>query len=452
MSNSLYTPQQDQFIISNVNSLTFKKIGLKLGKTRHQVRGRYLQLVKKGPQLSPCSSEHQSNSTAGRPEITIECTEGAQVVTTNSGTIRTKDDLLKVAKVDLNVWEVEKFVVNKWDSIATVKSERVNHTTTKKTMAATELWQVKVWLRRKTQVPLVEVKSELLGELAKYAAKMPKFVTSKPAVRSGDRHMLEVSIFDLHFGKLAWAPETDEDYDYKIASDRFRYAIDSMIKHCSPYAIESILFPIGNDFFHFDTTMGTTTMGTRMDTDSRWKKLFVKGNLLLREGIDKLSRIAPVQVIVVPGNHDTQMMFCAGEVLSAFYHKSNTVHVDNSPKSRKYHRYGVNLLGFTHGDKEKHRDLPLIMAQEMPDAWAATNGGSREWHLGHLHRRSESFYKASQDDHGVNVRVIPSLSGTDAWHYEQGYVANKKAAECYLWHPKNGYTGHFSAGIYDQKK
>jgi hypothetical protein len=45
----------------------------------------------------------------------------------------------------------------------------------------------------------------------------------------------------------------------------------------------------------------------------------------------------------------------------------------------------------------------------------------------------------------VRVRVLPSLSGTDAWHYRKGYVGSMRAAEAYLWSYDDGYAGHFSA-------
>ena len=43
---------------------------------------------------------------------------------------------------------------------------------------------------------------------------------------------------------------------------------------------------------------------------------------------------------------------------------------------------------------------------------------------------------------GVTVSVLPSLSGTDSWHYKKGYVKNNRAAEAYLWHHDDGYAGH----------
>ena len=64
--------------------------------------------------------------------------------------------------------------------------------------------------------------------------------------------MLEVNIFDLHFGKLCWNGETGEDYDTKIASKRFHNAIDDIVGKAIFHDVDKIVFPVGNDFFNSD--------------------------------------------------------------------------------------------------------------------------------------------------------------------------------------------------------
>ena len=59
-------------------------------------------------------------------------------------------------------------------------------------------------------------------------------------------------------------------------------------------------------------------MGTRQDADSRFSRIFRDGRKLLVEAIEYLKTIAPVDVLVVVGNHDSNSMFhlptrgCAG--------------------------------------------------------------------------------------------------------------------------------------------
>ncbi len=102
-------------------------------------------------------------------------------------------------------------------------------------------------------------------------------------------------------------------------------------------------------------------------------------------------------------------------------------------------------MGFTHGSDEKHADLPTIMAGEVPRHWADTT--HREWHLGHLHKRKETRFNAGDTYGAVTVRVLPSMTGTDAWHYQKGYVKGCRAAEAYLWSYTEGYKAHFSNNV-----
>jgi hypothetical protein len=77
-------------------------------------------------------------------------------------------------------------------------------------------------------------------------------------------------------------------------------------------------------------------------------------------------QVAPVDVLIVPGNHDRERMFYAGAALECWYHGSPNVLVDNGAQLRKYYSLGKNLIGFTHGSEEKFTMLPGIMAHEVP--------------------------------------------------------------------------------------
>jgi hypothetical protein len=144
---------------------------------------------------------------------------------------------------------------------------------------------------------------------------------------------------------------------------------------------------------------------------------------------------------VIPGNHDRERMFYLGDSVEGWLHRTAGVKVDNAPSLRKYYAYGPALLGFSHGCFEKHADMPSIMAHEVPDLWAKAS--YREIHLGHFHLRRQTRFTAT-DTHGSTVvRILPSLSGTDAFHHSHAYRA-PRASEAYLWGKDTGYAGHFS--------
>jgi hypothetical protein len=141
----------------------------------------------------------------------------------------------------------------------------------------------------------------------------------------------------------------------------------------------------------------------------------------------------------VPGNHDPTISYHLAKTVEAWFRRSTAVTVDAGPKVRKYVQWGANLLGLTHGDSPKPEDLPGLMAAECREQWAAAQ--HREWLVGHQHR-SRAWVTKSTDTHkGTVVRVLRSLAGTDAWHFEQGYIS-QPAAEVYWYGRDRGYCGH----------
>lgn len=241
--------------------------------------------------------------------------------------------------------------------------------------------------------------------------------------------MLEVPIVDLHLAKLAWEPETGENYDSKIAELRFMDVIYDVVERAKGIEFEQIIFPIGNDFFNYDDAEGGTRKGTKQDNDSRWQKMYLKGNELLIRAIDILAQLAPVKVFQIPGNHDFATSFYAIVNIASWFRNDENVTVDTNPRTRKYVEFGKCLIGFTHGDKEKRRIFGNMQI-EAPEAWGRTK--YREWHAGHLH--SEHV----KEEHGVIVRNLSSVTGTDAWHYESGYTGAIAKNQAFVWDKERG--------------
>ena len=241
-------------------------------------------------------------------------------------------------------------------------------------------------------------------------------------------HLFEISIYDLHLAKLAWNHETGwSDWDTDLTTAAFNAAIETLVERSRPYPIDRILFPIGHDFFQVDNPSNTTTAGTSVDVDSRFKKTYRVGRQLLCRAIERLAEIAPVDVVMVSGNHDRFSNFTLGDSLECWFKNHPSVTIDNRPTRRKYYRYGRVLLGLTHGDDIKHADLFSLMPVEAPAEFASTTW--REWHLGHLHKESLA------EKHGIRTRVLPSLCSADEWHSAKGFVGNMRTATSFIWHP-----------------
>jgi hypothetical protein len=251
--------------------------------------------------------------------------------------------------------------------------------------------------------------------------------------------IIEPNIFDLHLGKLSWKPETGEDYDYKIARDRFMHVTSDVYNRAKQVPVERFVYPFGSDFWHIDNKKGTTNAGTLMDYDSRMPKLFKTGYQLLIESIDAYSEIAPVDVVLVAGNHDEEISYFALEVLAAWYRNSKVVNVWDNLRQRKYVWFGNVLIGYDHGAKGFKR-LPGNMSVEAPEAWGKTR--LREWHTGHLHKLSVD------EEAGVTVRRLPSVTASDAWHDGEGFVGAICRSQAFQWSRFDGLYSTWETTIW----
>jgi hypothetical protein len=351
--------------------------------------------------------------------------EKTGMLTTRSANITTLAAALEFAKVDLNDWEVDKHEINFYEVTMGADSSGTNRPETMTNC------QVKVWLKRRKQV--VEKRKVFDEMLKSFHQSAPAWGKIHPPKKDG--LLFEVDIFDPHFGKLSWEKETEHNYDLAIAKTQYGAALDGLISRASGFDIGRILYVVGNDFFHVDNGENTTTKGTAQDCDGRWQKAFVEGRRAVVDSILKLNQIAPVDVLMVSGNHDEEKVFYLGEVLAGIFGNTKGVTVDNSPKMRKYFHWGASLIGFTHGNCEKHANLPLIMATEQPKLWAASK--FREFHIGHYHRLKTMSFLPVEEMNTIRVRTLSSLTPPDAWHKKMGYEG-LKSANGFLWDEHEG--------------
>lgn len=351
--------------------------------------------------------------------------------------VRNIDDLIEKCQIDTKNYEVSTWECSKWNVAS--KDEETGE------LGKKELYAVRAKLQRRTpDTDLNAQKEYLLNEIKKSSPINKLELDPGFFGRQVTDSVLEISIPDLHIGKFSWGKETGEDYDIKIACQRYTDAVEELLSRANLSTVDRILLPVGNDMINVDNKFGTTTMGTPQSTDSRFGKMFQAAKKLLINTIDRLSTIAPVDVVVISGNHDSVTMFTLGEVLDAWYHNSELVNVDNSPKARKYYQYGKNGLMFTHGNEEKHSELGLIFATEEPKLWAATE--FREVHLGHFHKVKRTSFVSVDEFQGFKVRILPSLSGTDSWHYSKGYNS-KKGAQAFVYHRTKGLIAEYNYNI-----
>lgn len=361
----------------------------------------------------------------------------------------TKEDLINQFGIDTNIWEIDKFKVKTSEGFR--KDRKVDwhvkggsvvqgDVTDTGKMLVVPLYHVELHLVKRKDVAKAKTAiAEMIEDAKKHSPVYDpiSYITFK----DDPAYLAEIDMFDVHFGRLTWDEESGGNYDIKIAKKVVFSALEKLLDLLSKYQVERIVLPIGNDWFNVDTEANTTTRGTPQREDTRWQKTFRAGRETMVQMIDRCSAIAPVDVLVIPGNHDLQRSFFLGEALTGWYNNNPNVSIDNRAAQRKYYQYGKNLLAFTHGSEEKLASLPAIMALEQPQLWAKTL--YREWHTGDKHHRKD-FELKTDETTGVVVRILSSLAVHDSWTFNQGYKA-VRAAQAFLWDPKEGLVSQFTA-------
>lgn len=236
----------------------------------------------------------------------------------------------------------------------------------------------------------------------------------EPREANGGDCALVLGLSDLHFGAYAWSQAAGKRWDREVCRKRLHSAIASILDHLPRgYEVGRIVLPIGSDLAHVDNAHGTTTKGTAQDMDGTPEEMVHGLWKLMHLLVAELSRFAPVDLWLMEANHDRILGHALFASLSVCFADSErvTIRRDNSSPFGPYQigAYGNTLIGFAHGDgRHTPADLSSIMAQQAREDWGRTE--HRIWLTGHRHAHSV------QEDHGVEVHVLPSLSGTDRYH------------------------------------
>lgn len=433
-------------------SFTLRQIAEQLGTTKKAVERR-LDRMKSKMSRSEKEAIKSIKSSRSNQEQTdelinfIEENNQATVTKTCKKPVKTIEDAIRECEIDTSVWFVKSWRANAWTTTMKLKKQMrcegcdsliCEHSKTVESPTQIQNYGVELKLERIIPKHKEEALKIIYDKMAKHS---PNYKPTIKLHKNGERYLTVMGLFDAHFGKLAWEAEVGNNYDLKIADTVYRNAVNDALDDVKGKNIDSFVLPIGNDFYHVDNTKGTTTSGTQLDQDSRFAKIIATGELAVIWAIEELLKVAPVKVIWIPGNHDFQCSYHLTRTVAAWFRNCGQVTVDCSPQTRKYVRFGTNLLGFTHGDSEKKINLVNLMPNERPNDFAETT--CREWLTGHLHQSSHYMTQPTRTQDAMVIRVLPSIAGTDFWHYRNSFINLNRSAEIYLYGENRGYAGHF---------
>ena len=265
-------------------------------------------------------------------------------------------------------------------------------------------------------------------------------LTFNPVEYAEERNLaLVLCMFDIHFGRITHSHYSNSELDYNLLLEDLTKVTQELIGRLPHKQIEKIYLPIGNDFFNVDTSILTTTKGTPQDNTFDLHSVFDVGLYFMTQTIQMLSHIAPVEVIIVPGNHDrTTSMYMAVALDYIFQNYTNVV-VDSRPVQRKYVQYGNNGLGFDHGEL-KMDQYARLFPYEAKKIFSETE--HHEVLLGHYHheRGSKPVIKTDfiLESDGVVVRHLGAMTKQDRYTYASGYQVAKRRAYAIMYHKDKG--------------
>lgn len=273
--------------------------------------------------------------------------------------------------------------------------------------------------------------SDTLESIKRLAPKFPTIKHSKPK----DGHCLVINATDLHFG--GWGLENAKSAVLNATSDA--------ISRSAPYPLERIIFVIGSDCLHTDTEHYTTSKGTPVETDgSTWAQAFKAAQEAYTQCLATLLPLAPVHVVHVSGNHDNLMSYALAQVIEATFSRAKGMTFDVTDHPRKYIRFHDNLLCFTHGDKVKDNDLPMIVSHEAAKDWGQTR--HRYVYMGHIHHNKQIKYQSIKEHPGIVLQWLRSPKPTDNWHRDRGFLG-ARGMTSFIHSPNQGQVASLSINL-----
>tara|TARA_R100001463_G_scaffold5551_2_gene18763 strand:+ start:980 stop:2161 length:1182 start_codon:yes stop_codon:yes gene_type:complete len=235
-----------------------------------------------------------------------------------------------------------------------------------------------------------------------------------------------LSLQDIHFGKEG--NETiDKDFEETVK--------DLIERATNSHHLEKLYYVIGGDLINMDTWSGTTTSGTPLDNCMTATEAYVQAFDAIQWSINYLKQFCDkLQVVYIPGNHDRLSSFHLAHGLSKCFDDKNIMW-DVVYLERKVYVYEDNFFAFEHGDVNTKNSL-LIYSMEYPKQWGKTL--HRTLYTGHYHHKKKIQYITEHENTGFMLKILPSLSRTDYYHYHNKFVGSRRSGVLSLHSPTKG--------------
>lgn len=349
--------------------------------------------------------------------------EAQKIVEYNKEIFGDKNKLLDYLGYDHNVWEFQYITTSTW----------MQHT---KEQTTKQLYAVKFKVKSiiKENITLNEALEVAINEFKEKIPKYTKKELKEKKLELDENKLLECPPVELHLGELSHQIDTGENYDIKIAQDRFNKIIDAIIERNKYEKCSTLLFSVGGDFFNSDNNFDTTNRGTQQYNDTRWRKLYLVGLKLMKNALIRLSNeFNRIDVQLVSGNHDLTTSFYLYIALAQAFTNSDKITFKEDYKEVQCYKFNDCMIVTTHGDRNVKRTMQSVV-NEFADIYGRTK--YRELHMGHLHSTQEL-----KEEIGIIPRRISSPKGIGNWEYNERFGNTIEKHEIFIWEKGVGLTG-----------
>lgn len=312
---------------------------------------------------------------------------------------KTPEEIIKLLKIDTTQWKLSSY----WNK------QMGDH------------WRVSAMISKLKDKDVDNVAELLKGFKPKKYKPVKRLETPGKLKTAG-----VLSLQDIHFGK-----EGNETIDVD-----FEETVRDLVQRATQsHHLEKLYYVIGGDVINMDTWSGTTTSGTPLDNCMTATEAYMQAFDALQWSINYLKQFCDeLQVIYIPGNHDRLSSFHLAHGLSKCYDDPNILW-DVVYEERKVFVYYDNFFAFEHGDVNTKNSL-MIYSMEYPKQWGATL--FRILHTGHYHHKKKVEYITAHENTGFMMKILPSLSKTDYYHYHNKFVGSRRSGILSLHEPHKG--------------
>lgn len=319
----------------------------------------------------------------------------AEISTEVKEEIKNLEDLIIKCKIDIEKWDVLRYIQNFWGNGENPK------------------WQVKAWLTPKAKGSKFtdEFKTFLRGYRSP-AERVERTTTTASTLTDA---CLVINKQDAHFNKYDIQGRNDIIERFEIVEEK----VDKMVAKASlSNDLEKIVYIIGSDQFNSEWT-GCTTRGTPQQNLPGFQGAF---ELICDHEVRVIDSLLKstnnLHILYISGNHDEYVGWHMIKWIQAYYRNQLNLTIDTSHLYRKYVQYGSSALMFNHGDAMKPQALAQLFPIEFRDNWS--NCENYYIFTGDKHR------EINADFNGIKFYGIPALStARGLWDHKQGYTGTK---------------------------